>query len=48
VEICGSVTSTQCKEIAEAKMQDLNAFDLDAAVEIVKGSARSIGLEVKE
>jgi large subunit ribosomal protein L11 len=48
VEICGSVTSTQCKEIAETKMQDLNAFDLDAAVEIVKGSARSIGLEVKE
>ena len=34
--------------IAETKMQDLNAFDLDAAVEIVKGSARSIGLEVKE
>jgi len=48
VEICGSVTPAQCKEIAETKMQDLNAFDLDAAVEIVKGSARSIGLEVKE
>ena len=48
VEICGSVTSAQCKEIAETKIQDLNAFDLDAAVEIVKGSARSIGLEIKE
>ena len=46
-EICGSVTLAQCKEIAEAKMKDLNANDIDAAVNIVKGSARSMGLEVK-
>ena len=43
----GSVTLAQCKEIAEAKMKDLNANDIDAAVNIVKGSARSMGLEVK-
>jgi len=46
-EICGSVTLAQCKEIAEVKMKDLNANDIDAAVNIVKGSARSMGLEVK-
>jgi large subunit ribosomal protein L11 len=46
-EICGSVTLAQCKEIAELKMKDLNANDIDAAVNIVKGSARSMGLEVK-
>ena len=46
-ESCGSVTLAQCKEIAEAKMKDLNAYDIDAAVNIVKGSARSMGLEVK-
>ena len=47
VEVCGSVTLAQCKEIAEIKMKDLNANDIDAAVNIVKGSARSMGLEVK-
>ena len=46
-ETCGSVTLAQCKEIAEVKMKDLNANDIDAAVNIVKGSARSMGLEVK-
>ena len=46
-ESCGSVTLAKCKEIAEAKMKDLNAYDIDAAVNIVKGSARSMGLEVK-
>ena len=46
-ETCGSVTLDQCKEIAEVKMKDLNANDIDAAVNIVKGSARSMGLEVK-
>ena len=46
-ETRGSVTLAQCKEIAEAKMKDLNANDIDAAVNIVKGSARSMGLEVK-
>ena len=38
----------QCREIAETKMPDLNATDLDAATEIIKGSARSMGLDVVE
>jgi len=45
--IAGSVTMAQCREIAEAKMADLNARDLDQAAKIIAGSARSMGLEVK-
>ena len=44
----GSVTMAQCREIAEAKMPDLNANDVDGAVQMVVGSARSMGLEVVE
>ncbi|MCW5725334.1 MAG: 50S ribosomal protein L11 [Maricaulaceae bacterium] len=44
----GRVTIAQCREIAEAKMKDLNANDLDAATNIIAGSARSMGLEVVE
>jgi large subunit ribosomal protein L11 len=43
----GSVTRDQVREIAEAKMVDLNANDIDAAMKIIEGSARSMGLEVK-
>ena len=46
-EIIASVTADQIKEIAEAKMQDLNANDIDAAMQIIAGSARSMGIEVK-
>ena len=46
-EIVGFVTAAQCKEIAENKMKDLNAYDLDQAAEMIKGSARSMGLEVR-
>jgi large subunit ribosomal protein L11 len=42
------VTMAQCREIAEAKMPDLNAIDLDQATKIIAGSARSMGLEVVE
>lgn len=42
----GKVTEAQLREIAEAKMVDLNANDLDAAVEMIRGSARSMGLQV--
>jgi large subunit ribosomal protein L11 len=42
----GSVTVEQCREIAEAKMKDLNAHDLDAATQMIIGSARSMGLNV--
>ncbi|MBU2957145.1 50S ribosomal protein L11 [Paracoccus sp. 1_MG-2023] len=43
----GSVTVKQVREIAEAKMADLSANDVEAAMKIIVGSARSIGLEVK-
>ena len=43
----GKVTRKQLEEIAEMKMQDLNAKDLEAAVSIITGSARSMGLEVE-
>ena len=44
----GSIKSSQVKEIAEAKMKDLNANDIDAAMKIIEGSCRSMGLEVVE
>lgn len=43
----GTVTRAQLEEIANAKMADLNANDLDAAVNIIAGSARSMGLNVE-
>jgi large subunit ribosomal protein L11 len=46
--IVGKVTMAQVREIAEAKMVDLNANDIDAAAKIIAGSARSMGLEVVE
>jgi len=45
-ETVGKVTRAQCREIAERKMKDLNAADMDAATRIIEGSARSMGLEV--
>jgi len=47
-ETLGQVTMAQVREIAEKKMSDLNANDIDAAARIVAGSARSMGLEVTE
>lgn len=44
----GKVTMTQIREIAEKKMADLNAHDVDAASQMILGSARSMGLEVVE
>lgn len=44
----GQVTVAQLREIAEQKMADLNANDVDAAVQMLRGSARSMGLEVVE
>ena len=46
-EVAGSVTAAQVREIAEAKMKDLSANDIEAAMQIILGSARSIGIEVK-
>ncbi len=45
--VAGKVTVAQCREIAEAKMKDLNANDLDAATKIIMGSAKAMGLEVQ-
>ncbi|MGF1476717.1 MAG: 50S ribosomal protein L11 [Geminicoccaceae bacterium] len=44
----GKVTKDQCREIAEQKMVDLNANDVDAATQMIIGSARSMGFEVVE
>jgi len=45
-ESVGNVTKKQVREIAEAKMGDLNANDIEAAMLIIEGSARSMGIEV--
>lgn len=42
----GKVTMAQCREIAEIKMVDLNAHDLDMAARIIAGTARSMGIDV--
>jgi len=43
----GKVTRAQVQEIAETKMPDLNAYDVEAAMRIIEGTARSMGLEVE-
>ncbi|MEE9380930.1 MAG: 50S ribosomal protein L11 [Hyphomonadaceae bacterium] len=45
-EVVGTVTMKQCRDIAEQKMVDLNANDLDAGALIIAGTARSMGMEV--
>ncbi|KPF80037.1 50S ribosomal protein L11 [Brevundimonas sp. AAP58] len=47
-ETVGKVTRTQLREIAEKKMKDLNANDVEAAAKIIEGSARAMGLNVVE
>ena len=44
----GSITRDQLKEIAQTKMPDLNARDIDAAMKIVEGTARNMGVLVKD
>lgn len=46
-EVAGSITTAQLRQIAEAKMKDLSANDVEAAMQIIMGSAKSIGIEVK-
>jgi large subunit ribosomal protein L11 len=48
VETAGTVTRQQVREIAEQKMQDLNAYDLDSAMRMIEGTARSMGIRVTE
>jgi large subunit ribosomal protein L11 len=45
-EKVGRITKQQARDIAEAKLQDLNASDLDQAAKIIEGTARSMGVEV--
>ena len=46
-EVICSVSSAQVRQIAESKMKDLNANDIESAMKIIAGSARSMGIEVK-
>ncbi|UUV19173.1 50S ribosomal protein L11 [Fusobacteria bacterium ZRK30] len=46
-EVAGTVTSAQVQEIAETKMADLNAGSLEAAMSIIAGSARSMGIKIE-
>ena len=45
-EKVGKVTRAQAEEIAKIKMKDLNAYDIESAVKVVEGTARSMGIEV--
>ncbi len=47
-EVAGQIKRSQLAEIAETKMKDLNANDIEAATRIIEGSARAMGLEVTE
>ena len=47
-EIAGSITKAQLREIAETKLPDLNAYDVDSAMKIIEGTARNMGVEIKE
>ena len=47
-EKVGTLTAAQCRAIAERKMPDLNANDLDAASKIIAGTARSMGITIKD
>jgi large subunit ribosomal protein L11 len=46
-DFVGSVTRAQVRQIAEAKMKDLNANDVEMAMRLIEGSARSMGIEVR-
>ncbi|NLV17390.1 MAG: 50S ribosomal protein L11 [Syntrophomonadaceae bacterium] len=42
----GKVSQSKVREIAETKMQDLNAYDIEAAIKMIEGTARSMGIEI--
>ena len=46
-EVAGEITQDQLREIAEAKLGDLNTTDVDAAIKIIAGTARSMGIKIK-
>ena len=47
-EIVGSITKDQLKEIAEIKLPDLNAYTVEEAMKIVAGTAKNMGIEIKD
>jgi large subunit ribosomal protein L11 len=47
-EKVGKITSKQLREIAETKFEDLNAYDIDHAMKIIAGTARSMGVEIED
>jgi large subunit ribosomal protein L11 len=47
VQKAGTITKAKVREIAEKKLKDLNANDVEAAMKIIEGSARSMGVDVK-
>ena len=46
-EVAGTLTEDQIREIAEIKLPDLNAYDVEAAIKTVKGTALNMGVEIK-
>ena len=48
VETAGTVTQQQVREIAEQKMKDLNAYDVESAMRMIEGTARSMGIKVMD
>ncbi len=47
-EIVGSLTNEQLKEIAETKLPDLNAYSVEDAIESIRGTAKNMGIEIKD
>ena len=47
-ETVATITRDQLKEVAETKMPDLNAYDVESAMKIVEGTARNMGIEIKD
>lgn len=45
--VAGQISKANAREIAQVKLKDLNAYDIDAAAKIIEGTARSMGVEVK-
>ena len=47
-EVVATITKNQLKEVAETKLPDLNAYDVESAMKIVEGTARNMGIKVEE
>ena len=47
-EVVATITRSELKEIAETKLPDLNAYDVESAMKIIEGTARNMGIEIKD